>query len=180
MDERLPVKEGLLEDYIESTSSLRAMVQQMQHEKPGRQEEEGGTGTTTTGITTSILLGETMSAVQSSITTASASWLEQMAQAGNEYSEARQVTQLRHTQELLEQTGGNNKRFQVVQDFLVENSSGMVANVETSIEQVGRCQAEIQRFTRNAKDAQRTDDRQSKLRDNPAEGQPKNGAQNNG
>ena len=64
MEEQLGVKEGLLEDYRESTSSLRAMVQQMQQEKLGRWEE-GNTGTTTTGINTSILPGEKMSAVQS-------------------------------------------------------------------------------------------------------------------
>ena len=40
-----------------------------------------------------------MSAVQSSITIASASWLEQMIQVGKEHSEAMPVAQLRHTQE---------------------------------------------------------------------------------
>ena len=96
-----------------------------------------------------------MSTVQSSITIVSVLCFEQMTQAGKEHIEAMQVEQLRHTQELLEQTRENNKRFQVDQDFLVENSSGMVAIVETSIDQVGRCQVEIQRFTRNFKHAQR-------------------------
>ena len=36
IEERLGVKEGLLEDYRESTSSLRAMVHQMQQEKIGK------------------------------------------------------------------------------------------------------------------------------------------------
>ena len=51
MEEQIVVKEGLLEDYRESTSSLRAMVQK----KLGRREEED-TGTTITGINTSILM----------------------------------------------------------------------------------------------------------------------------
>ena len=80
-----------------------------------------------------------MSAVQSSITAASVLWLEQMTQVGKEHSEAMQTAQLRHTHELLDQTRENDKRFQVVQTFLVENSTGMVGIVETSIEQVGRC-----------------------------------------
>ena len=130
------------------------MVQQLQQEKLGRQEE-GDTGTTTKGINTSILPGDTMSTVQSSITAASALGLEQITQVGKEHSKSMQVAQLRHTQELLEQTRENNKRFQVVQDFLVENSNDIVGIVETSIEQVGRCQAEIHRFTRNAQNVQR-------------------------
>ena len=58
-----------------STRSLRAMVHQMQQEKLEKWEK-GDTGTTTIGINISILPGQTMSAVQSSITTTSASWLE--------------------------------------------------------------------------------------------------------
>ena len=96
-----------------------------------------------------------MSAVQSSITAASATWLEQMTQVGKEHIEAMQIAQLRHTEELLEQTRESDKRFQVVKHFLVENCNGMVGIVETLIEQVGGCQAEIQRFTRNAQNAQR-------------------------
>ena len=38
---------------------------------------------------------------------------------------------------------------------MLENSNGMVGIVETSIEQVGGCQAEIQRFTRNYQNAQK-------------------------
>jgi len=154
MEEQLGVKEGLLEDYRESTSSLRAMVHQMQQEKIEKWEE-GDTGTITTGINTSILPGETMSTVQSTITTTSASWLEQITQVCNEHRKAMQAAQLGYTQDLLEQTRENHKRFQKVHKFLVDISRVLVAIVETSMEQVGGCQAEIQGFTINAKNAQR-------------------------
>ena len=144
----------MLEDYRESASSLRAMVHQMQQEKIEKREE-GDTGTITTGINTSILPGETMSTVQSSITTTSASWLEQITQVCNEHRKAMQAAQLGYTQDLLEQTRENHKRFQKVDKFLVDNSRVLVAIVETSMEQVGGCQAEIQGFTINAKNAQR-------------------------
>ena len=70
----------------------------MQEEKLEKREE-GDTGTPTTGINTSILPGETMSAVQSSITTASALWLKQITKVCNEHSEAMQAAQLRYTKE---------------------------------------------------------------------------------
>ena len=90
------------------------MVQQMQQEKLGRRDE-GDTDTTTTGINISIHQGDMMCVVQSSITVVSASWLEQMAQVGKEHSKEMQMAQLRHTQELLEQTKEKEKQFQVVQ-----------------------------------------------------------------
>ena len=89
----------------------------MRQEKPVR-GNGGDTSTTTTGINTSIQQEEAMSAVQSSITAASTSWMEQMTQANREHNEAMQVVQLRHTQEMLEQTRESNKRYQVVQDYL--------------------------------------------------------------
>ena len=53
---------------------------------------------------------------------------------GNEHSKAMQAAQLRHTQELLEQTRKNYKQFKKNHEFLVDNSRGLVAIVEASIE----------------------------------------------
>ena len=69
--------------------------------------------------------------MQSSITTVSVSWQEQITQVCNKHSNVIQEAQLRHTQDLLEQTGENDKRFQNFHEFLVDNSRAWVAVVET-------------------------------------------------
>ena len=77
MEERLAIKEAILSDYREMSSSLRALMKekerritQMQQEELNKLEE-GDTGMATTGINTSILPGDTMSEVRYSITMAS-------------------------------------------------------------------------------------------------------------
>ena len=56
---------------------------------------------------------------------------------------------------MLEQTRENDKKIQTVHDSLVDNSRALSEILETLMEQVGGCQAEIQGFTSNAKKAQR-------------------------
>ena len=72
-----------------------------------------------------------MSTVQSYITTAIVSWQEQITQVCNKHNKAIQEAQLRHIQDLLEQTRENDKRFQNFHEFLVDNSRAWVAVVET-------------------------------------------------
>ena len=59
----------------------------MQQEKSDKREE-GGTVTVTTGINTSILPGDAMSEVHSSITMASDSWKEQISWVCHNHSKA--------------------------------------------------------------------------------------------
>ena len=109
----------------------------------------------TTGMNTSIPPGDTMSAVHSSVTTASDSWQEHFTQVCNNHSEVIQEAQPRCTHDMLEQIRENDKRYQKVQDFLVDNSRALSASLDRSMDQVSGCQAEIQGFTSNVKRAQR-------------------------
>ena len=109
----------------------------------------------TTGINICIPPEDTMSTVHSSVTTASDSWQENFTQVCNNHSEAIQEAQPRCTHDMLEQIRENDKRYQKVQDFLVDNSRALSAILETSMDQVGGCQVEIQGFTSNVKRAER-------------------------
>ena len=97
----------MLRDYREQYKLLEESLTALRQEK-----QEGDNGTATTGTNTSIMLGDTISAVQSSITTASESWSDHITKVC-----------LKHTHEMLEQRRENDTSQQQAQAFLMDNST---------------------------------------------------------
>ena len=82
----------MLRDYREQCKQLKESLDAIR-----RKEQDGDNGTATTGINTSILPEDTISVVQSTITTASEMWLDHITKMC-----------LKHTQEMLEQRREND------------------------------------------------------------------------
>ena len=94
--------------------------------------------------------------VQLFITSASEMWLDHITKVC-----------LKPAQKLLEQRRENNISQQNDQALLMDNNKALVAAVETALEQVGGCQAEIQVFKSNTEEAQKTAQEAQRLLVNP-------------
>ena len=122
-EEQLGLKEVMLSDYREQWKLLEESLAALQWGK-----QEGDNVTAATGISTSIMPGDTISAVQSLIPTASETWLDHITKVC-----------LKHTQELLEQRREHDISQKKSQAFLVDNNKALAAVVGTALEQVGGC-----------------------------------------
>ena len=120
-EEQLGLKKAMLRDYRERCQQLEDALDALRREKLNRDNVA-----VTTGINTSIFPDDTISAVQSSITTASETWLDHITKVC-----------LKHTHELLEQRREHDISQQKSQAFLMDNNKALAAVVETTLEQVG-------------------------------------------
>ena len=133
------LNDTMLHGYKERCEILEPSVAEMRGGKL-----QGDNVTATTGIT-NITPVDTVSTVQSLITTASGKWLDHITKVCQQ-----------HTQDLLEQKREHDKSQQKMEAHIMENNTVLVAVVESTLDQVGRCTVEIQSFTTNTMEAQRT------------------------